>query len=241
MPFKSQAQRAYMHIHHPRIADRWEDHTPKGKKLPKHVPGSEATEKKSAFYGHGVAQAMLDVGMVKMNEDKIPGGLADNKKPSDFAADALAQGRKVEREHTSDSGIANEIAMDHLTEDKNYYAKLKKMEKESVAKAAAFLKQAWPWSRGGQGVSTVAQNYHPDTVARAQQAERGQPMTTPRPNLPPQTMGPGGVPQSFGPGPSQRAPSVPTPSPMPAGGSDPLRGTVGQQRNALALNAQNWR
>jgi hypothetical protein len=65
MPFKSQAQRAYMHIHHPRIADRWEDHTPKGKKLPKHVPGSEYTEKKSAFYGHGVAQAMIDLGLVK--------------------------------------------------------------------------------------------------------------------------------------------------------------------------------
>lgn len=64
MPFKSQAQRAYLHIHHPRIADRWEDHTPKGKKLPQHVPGSEATEKKSAFYGHGVAQALLDTGLV---------------------------------------------------------------------------------------------------------------------------------------------------------------------------------
>lgn len=37
MPFKSQAQRAYMHIHHPEIADRWEKETPKGEALPKHV------------------------------------------------------------------------------------------------------------------------------------------------------------------------------------------------------------
>jgi len=34
MPFKSRAQRAYMYIHHPRIAKRWSKHTPKGKKLP---------------------------------------------------------------------------------------------------------------------------------------------------------------------------------------------------------------
>lgn len=131
MPFVSQNQRAFMHIHHPKIADRWEEHTPKGKKLPKHVPNSEATVKKSAFYGHGVAQAMLDVGMVE--------------------------------------------------------------------------KVAWPWSRGGQGVSTVAQNYHPDTVARAQQAERGQPMTTPRPNLPPQII-------NNAPAPARSAPAAPAPT-----------------------------
>jgi hypothetical protein len=37
MPFKSQAQRSYMHIHHPAIADRFEKETPKGKELPKRV------------------------------------------------------------------------------------------------------------------------------------------------------------------------------------------------------------
>jgi len=34
MPFVSQAQRAYMHIHHPEIAHEFEKKTPKGKKLP---------------------------------------------------------------------------------------------------------------------------------------------------------------------------------------------------------------
>ncbi|MFA5037297.1 MAG: hypothetical protein WC479_08990 [Candidatus Izemoplasmatales bacterium] len=37
MPFKSQAQRAWMHIHHPEMAKKWEEHTQKGKKLPEHV------------------------------------------------------------------------------------------------------------------------------------------------------------------------------------------------------------
>ena len=33
----SQAQRAYLHIHHPDVAAEFEAATPKGKKLPKHV------------------------------------------------------------------------------------------------------------------------------------------------------------------------------------------------------------
>jgi hypothetical protein len=34
---KSRAQRAYLHIHHPKIAAEFERATPKGRKLPKHV------------------------------------------------------------------------------------------------------------------------------------------------------------------------------------------------------------
>jgi GNAT superfamily N-acetyltransferase len=45
-------------------------------------------------------------------KDKIKGGLADKKKPSDFDRKALKQGTSVEREHTSKPGIAREIAMD---------------------------------------------------------------------------------------------------------------------------------
>lgn len=37
MPFKSQAQRKWMHATHPAMAKRWEKETPKGKPLPKHV------------------------------------------------------------------------------------------------------------------------------------------------------------------------------------------------------------
>lgn len=62
-------------------------------------------------------------------KDKIPGGLADKKSPKDFDKEALKEGVKVEMEHTSDPKIAIEIAMDHLTEDKEYYKKLKTIEK----------------------------------------------------------------------------------------------------------------
>ena len=37
MPFRSQAQRAWMHINKPEMAKKWEKHTPKGKKLPERV------------------------------------------------------------------------------------------------------------------------------------------------------------------------------------------------------------
>lgn len=78
---------------------------------------------------------------MKKREDKIPGGLADNKSPKDFKAKSLKEGMKVESEHTSDKGIAQEIAMDHLTEDKKYYKKLKEVEKQDRIEITADGKQ----------------------------------------------------------------------------------------------------
>jgi hypothetical protein len=72
-------------------------------------------------------------------DEHIPGGLAAGKKPSQFNAKSLAQGRRVEREHTTSNEIATEISMDHLTEDPHYYRKLIKMEKESEYKAAVSI------------------------------------------------------------------------------------------------------
>jgi hypothetical protein len=59
-----------------------------------------------------------------LNEDIIPGGLADLRKPGEFNKADLEDGIKIELEHTSDPKIAEEIAMDHLTEDPEYYSKL---------------------------------------------------------------------------------------------------------------------
>ena len=70
-------------------------------------------------------------------KDRIEGGLADNKKPSDFDKEQLNKGVAVELEHTDDPEKAKEIAMDHLEESKDYKGKkggkyydlLEKMEK----------------------------------------------------------------------------------------------------------------
>lgn len=61
-------------------------------------------------------------------KEKIPGGRAKGLKPDDFDATQLADGTKVEMEHTVDVDLATEIAMDHLREDKDYYKKLKTID-----------------------------------------------------------------------------------------------------------------
>lgn len=58
-------------------------------------------------------------------KDQIPGGVGDKNTPADFPPDALADGIAVEMEHTKDPKLAEEIAIDHLTEDPQYYEKLK--------------------------------------------------------------------------------------------------------------------
>jgi len=72
-------------------------------------------------------------------KDKLPGGLADKRRPEDFDPRALRKGQKVESEHTDDPAIALEIAMDHLTEDPAYYDKLAAIEKP-VAPLATWAK-----------------------------------------------------------------------------------------------------
>lgn len=61
-------------------------------------------------------------------KDQMPGGLADDKSPEDFDPAAVLQGMKVEMEHTDDKNKAIEIALDHLTEDPEYYDKLATIE-----------------------------------------------------------------------------------------------------------------
>jgi hypothetical protein len=63
-------------------------------------------------------------------KDILPGGIGDDAHSSDFDKQQLDVGMQVEMEHTDDPSIAREIAMDHLTEDSNYYVKLKKIEKQ---------------------------------------------------------------------------------------------------------------
>jgi hypothetical protein len=66
--------------------------------------------------------------LIKENE-KLKGGKGDNRPDSDFDEKELEQAIKHELEHTKDHKIAKEIAKDHLSEDPNYYKKLKKIEK----------------------------------------------------------------------------------------------------------------
>ncbi len=81
----------------------------------------------------------------KVKEDKIPGGKAEGMTLIDIAKkwagdyydyrnllpgikQEFIKGYAIEREHTTDTNIAKEIALDHLYEDPNYYSKLSKIE-----------------------------------------------------------------------------------------------------------------
>lgn len=53
MPYVSKAQRGYMHVHHPRIAARWDKEYPNQKNLPKYKDDaiSRAMRQRSATSG----------------------------------------------------------------------------------------------------------------------------------------------------------------------------------------------
>lgn len=82
-----------------------------------------------------------------VNEDEIPGGLADGMTLKDLAKhhdttideliDKVSDGINVEMEHTSSVPIALEIALDHIYEDLDYYNKLEKIEAKEATTSAS--------------------------------------------------------------------------------------------------------
>jgi hypothetical protein len=62
--------------------------------------------------------------MINNLHKKLPGGVGDNTPTDKVDPNQLSIGVQVEMEHTNDPEIAQEIAMDHLTEDPEYYTKL---------------------------------------------------------------------------------------------------------------------
>lgn len=67
-----------------------------------------------------------------LNEDLLPGGIADDVDDSEFDKDLLDDAEKHEGEHTKNKKIAKEIAKDHLKEDPKYYKKIEKVLKEQL-------------------------------------------------------------------------------------------------------------
>ena len=60
------------------------------------------------------------------NLGKLKGGIGDTTPSNEVNPNELSIGVQVEMEHTNDPRVAQEIAMDHLTEDPEYYTKLVK-------------------------------------------------------------------------------------------------------------------
>lgn len=90
-------------------------------------------------------EVLVDLSKLKSDmkeEQKLEGGLADKLSLGDIAAKhkvgveeltkQFLHGFKKEKEHTKDEKEASEIAMDHLSEDPEYYIKLKKVEADEA-------------------------------------------------------------------------------------------------------------
>jgi hypothetical protein len=73
------------------------------------------------------------IGNSKGHKEVLKGGKGDGKPDSEFDKKDLKKGEKHESEHTKNKKVQKEIAKDHLTEDPDYYKKLKKIEKKSFA------------------------------------------------------------------------------------------------------------
>lgn len=63
---------------------------------------------------------------IRIYEEKLIGGVGENTKPEDVNAIQLEVGIAIEYEHTNDKEMATSIALDHLTEDPEYYTKILK-------------------------------------------------------------------------------------------------------------------
>lgn len=62
-------------------------------------------------------------------DNPVKGGIGDRLSPSEVKTSQLQEGRRVEMEHTSSPRIAEDIALDHLKENPNYYTDLRKVER----------------------------------------------------------------------------------------------------------------
>lgn len=79
---------------------------------------------------HAYGQRYRRVVAIKPCCDCLDGGEGEYSKPEDFDPHELAMGIHVELEHTNSQEVAQQIALDHLTEDPHYYTKLRTIHQD---------------------------------------------------------------------------------------------------------------
>ena len=94
------------------------------------IDGSAAQAQKASPQFEAYRKAITDAYQVDIVnfKDKLKGGYADGKAITNYDLAQLIDGIKWEREHTSDSLLALEMAMDHLERMADYYTHLTRME-----------------------------------------------------------------------------------------------------------------
>ena len=95
----------------------------------------------------------------------------DTRPDQDYDPKQLADGIRVEMEHTSDPEIAKEIAKDHLDEFAEYYISLKKME-NGLRKAGYNFDRVVPYS-SGEFIKAKVYITHPSEAPKGRAVRRG--------------------------------------------------------------------
>jgi len=99
MPFKSEAQRKWMYANDPKMAKKWQEHTPKGKKLPKKV------EKKSSALGTaGVLAAVTAPPALMYYALRRAAKNTDFKANMNYADAVMDEEERLGREITEEEG-----------------------------------------------------------------------------------------------------------------------------------------
>ena len=101
-------------------------------------PHAATVEKKAQEYRRSIEeyrQAIRETYRVDIAnfKDRLKGGRADGKPITNYDLKELLEGIKFEREHTDDSLLALEMAMDHLETVPDYYSRHQKMEQEIMS------------------------------------------------------------------------------------------------------------
>ena len=109
-------------------------------------------------------------------KDILPGGKGDNKPDSAFNPEQLAEGVKVESEHTPNPQIEKEIAKDHLTEIPDYYTRLNKMEQDALGKKSSLNLQKKALSQTMVILTPKGQSHY-DELRTLWNVNRGQNMS----------------------------------------------------------------
>ncbi len=89
----------------------------------------EDTEVHALAEERGIDPDIVENSIYKILSSFMNGGRWNKEGRPDVDSDELSMGIKIEQEHAGDI-FARRIALDHLTECKDYYTRLKKMESE---------------------------------------------------------------------------------------------------------------
>ena len=90
--------------------------------------GSKWNKMKEDINELSLSNILFEVKKKAKKKNKLKGGKGDKLTADQVNPHELSAGIRVEMEHTLDVNLAKEIALDHLSEDPNYYTHLKAME-----------------------------------------------------------------------------------------------------------------